>query len=73
MKKVYNYAVLNEFFNTDATPQEVKERLYEIAINYAKTCNDYSLDDMKKDISFLQWIADHIAMVTEKQGKEETV
>ena len=30
MKKVYNYAVLNEFFNTDATPQEIKGRLYEI-------------------------------------------
>jgi hypothetical protein len=73
MKKVYNYAVLNEFFNTEATPREVKERLCEIAINYAKTCDDYSLDDMKKDISFLQSLADHIAMVIEKQGKEENV
>lgn len=73
MKKVYNYAGLNEFFNTAATPQEIKERLYEIAINYAKTCDDYSLGDMKKDISFLQWIADHIALVTEKQGKEDNV
>lgn len=73
MKKVYNYAVLNEFFNTDATPQEIKGRLYEIAINYAKTCDDCSLDDMKKDISFLQWIADHIAMVIEIQGKGENV
>jgi hypothetical protein len=73
MKKVYNYAVLNEFFNTEATPREVKERLCEIAINYAKTCDYYSLDDMKKDISFLQSLADHIEMVIEKQGKEETV
>lgn len=73
MKKVYNYAVLNEFFNTEATPREVKERLCEIAINYAKTCDDYSLDDMKKDISFLQSLADHIAMAIEKQGKEENV
>ena len=73
MKKVYNFIAFNEFLNIEASPIEIKNRLYEIAINYAKTCDGYYLDDMKKDISFLQWIADHIAMVTEKQGKEETL
>ena len=54
MKKVYNFIAFNEFLNIEASPIEIKNRLYEIAINYAKTCDDYYLDDMKKDISFLQ-------------------
>lgn len=73
MKKVYNFSTLNEFLNIQSTPQEVANRLSKIAINYARTTNEMMLDDMHKDLDFLQLMIDCFELITLKNEKEERV
>lgn len=73
MKKIYNYAVLGEFLNVQATPQEIANRLSKVAINYARTTNENMLDEMRHDLDFLQLMIDCFELLTPMNGKEETL
>lgn len=68
MKKVYNYTILNEFLNIQATPQEITKRLSEIAINYATTTNEMALEDMRNDLGFLRLMINCFESIIEKEG-----
>lgn len=67
MKKVYNYTILNEFLNIQATPQEIVKRLSEIAINYAATTNEMALEDMRNDLGFLRLMINCFESIIEKE------
>lgn len=66
MKKKYDLNPLNDFFNFQATPEEVKSRLSEIAIHYAKTTDEYALEEMRHDLSFLQLLIECIGTIKHK-------
>lgn len=68
MKKVYNYTILNEFLNIQATPQEIVKRLSEIAINYAATTNEMALEDMRNDLGFLRLMINCFESIIEKEN-----
>lgn len=73
MKKEYSFVAFNEFLNTQATPQEIARRLSRVAMNYARTTNEFILDDMRHDLDFLQLMIDCFELLTPMNGKEETL